>query len=690
MLASGLITPFASAASSSDGGLGEETVQMDRYRVSSESESQRYGVAAAASTLKSSVSLLETPQNIQVVPRALLADQGGHTLQDALRNVAGVMPGGYYANWDYYRIRGFDAAFNTYIDGLRGGNGMSEETFGLEQVEIIKGPASSLLGQGPLGGVVNLVSKRPQRDSFVELGYTAGSFEYSEAILDANVSLDTRKTLLARLALVQRDQNSFVDIAGSKRLYAAPSFTWRIAENTTLTLLGHYSDYHIKHAMPLPAAGTVLPNPNGPIPHNRYNGEPDSNEGDEYNVAGGYELYHKFNDTFSLRQNLRYDYYEQLWTHMLYPSYLGEDQKTEYRYPYEYWQSWHDFTVDSRLEANFTTNSVKQQIVTGIDLYKKEYQATGQTIDFADPSAYMPIDLYKPQYGLAQYPALAPAFDSSESGRITGIYLHDHVSLPQNVTLTAGGRYDFSENTGVKAEKFTPRVGATWQFRPGFVLYGNSSESFNPQGSWQATAAGTPVKPETGENIEAGVKTSGADGRLTATVAVYQLTRKNVATADPLDPTYFTVTGEQRSRGFEFDGRFAPTRGWEVVASYSYTDAVITDDNTLPVGDRTQNVPRHSVNLWTKYTIQRGAFKGLGVGLGGRYYSDQAGDLPNTFKLPAYALVDAALYYTYKNIRAQVNINNAFDRSYYSGSYDTLYVLPGDPRTIQGSLTLKF
>ncbi|PTY08701.1 hypothetical protein DB347_03755 [Opitutaceae bacterium EW11] len=669
--------------------VGGEVVSLDRFEVEGRSD-QPYGASLAASAQKGSVALIDTPQSVQVIPEALIEDQGARTLADALRNVAGVMPGGYYENWDYYRIRGFDAAFATFVDGLRGGNGMSDELFALEQVEILKGPASSLFGQGPLGGLVNLVSKRPRAKPFLELGYTAGSEAFSEVTIDANRPLLSGERLLGRFTAVFRNKNSFVDQADSQRLHLAPSLSWRISDSTTITVLGKLSEYDITHAMPLPAKGTVLPNPNGPIPLNRFVGEPGTSRGEESSRAFGYELAHRFSDVLTLRQNLRYDHYEQRWTLMFYPGYLGDDGRTLYRYPYNYWQTWHDFAVDTRLEADVRAGGLRHQVAAGIDVFRKDLSGLGQTIDLSDLSAYVPLDLYAPAYGAAPLPELQPPYSVAEDGRTAGFYLHDHVTLPANVTATVGGRYDFTKQDGVKQEAFTPRAGVTWRFRPDASLYATYSESFDPQGTRMTTASGTPVDPERGRNWEAGLKTTAADGRLTATAAVYQLTRQNVATADPLHPGSYTLAGEQRSRGFEFDGRFAVTPSWDLVLAYAYTDAVITADNTLPVGDRTQNVPRHSGSVWSNYTFRRGALEGFGVGIGARCYSDQAGDLPNTFTLPAYALAELALSYAAGPVRVQVNVTNLFDRTYYAGAYNALYVLPGQPRTIRAGVTWSF
>lgn len=670
-----------------------EVVELDAFTVT-DSRPEAYTAASAESSSKLPVSLFANPLNIQVVPRSLLVDQSALRLEDVLKNVAGVVPGGYYSNWDYYRIRGFDADFNTFVDGLRRHSGMGEELFGLEQVEIVKGPASTLFGQGPLGGVVNLVSKRPQAMRAGELGFVAGSYGLREVTLDYNAPLDAGGTLLARLTALRRTEDSFIDYAGGRTTYVAPALTWKLAPDTAVTVLARYRERDDRHAMPLPAVGTILPNPNGPLDLGVFNGEPGrTNDVEEVTKSIGYEFVHRFDERFTLRHSLGYNEGDQTWGYILYPGYLDADLRTLYRYGYDYAQYWHTLSADTRLEAVLPLGATTHRLALGTDLYRENYGFESATIDFADPAGYTPIDLYNPVYGGA-LPALTSRSTGTTHGELWGFYLQDHITLGRGVAVALGGRYDSAKADGHTVEDFTPRAGLTWEFRRGYAFYANYSESFNPQGSWQATASGAPVDPETGTNYEVGLKTAAADGRLTATIALFQLTRQNVATSDPLNPGAFLVTGEQRSRGFEFDGRFSPVPGWELTLAYAYTDARITADNDLPVGARMPAVPYHTFNAWTKYVIQRGALANLGFGLGLRYYSDQLGDrtyVPGqAFDLPPYGLVDAALYYKWRHLVLQVNLNNVFDRVYYSGAYDRLYVLPGTPRTLRASATWKF
>lgn len=653
------------------------------------------GIAStnAVTALKAKIPLLQTPQAISVVSRTLLDEQGVRKLEDALENVAGVTVGGYYSDWDYYRIRGFDAAFTTFYDGLRGDYGMYAEIFGLERVEVVKGPASTMYGQGPLGGMVNLVSKKPLPETFAEVQFTAGSYGFLEPAVDLGATLNDDKSVYLRLNALYRDQDSFVDYANKRRIYIAPALTWEISPQTTLTFLTQFMHDEGLLAMPLPAAGTVLPNVNGEIPIDRFVGEPGNDKMDQWRAKAGYELRHEFSEVFALRQNLAYNHMEQTWPDLYYPSSLDPDQRTLYRYPYDYQEKLDWFGVDSALEAKFDTGEVSHLVSLGVDYYYTRSDSTTRQIDYSDfPGSYPALDLFNPVYGqpLPAYGSLASSVSKSD---ILGLYLQDHLQLWDKLTLTLGGRFDWSSSGDDSADAFTPRVGVTYEFVPGMAAYANYSQSFDPQ--WFYTDSnGEVVDPERGENFEVGLKTELLEGRLKTLLALFHLTRQDVATDNLATPDPFDsiTSGEQRSRGVELEVAYQFVPGLELTAAYAYTDAEITEDNTLPVGARLAGVPEHMFGGWLSYTFQEGLLRGLGFGIGGRYYTDQEGDSSyvTSFELPAYGLLDAAVYYRRGAFSAQVNVNNVLDERYFAGAYNDLYVLPGEPITVCGTVGWSF
>lgn len=659
----------------------------------------KFAVNATESGMKMELPLMETPQAITVVNRELMDSQDAVKLDDALKNVAGVIAGGYYDGWDYYRIRGFDASFNTYIDGLRGGNGMAEETWGLESVEVLKGPSSALYGQSVLGGLVNIVTRKPVPVDFAHLQLTAGSYNFVDPAIDIGGSLNGSHTLYGRLAALYHSADTFVDYTFRHRYYFAPSLTWRPTPATTLTLIGRIQRDNGRQPMPLPAVGTVLPNVNGSIPISRYIGELEANANkmSQANQQFGYQFVQTLGEHFSIHQNARFAWYQQDWNRIYYPAYLGADERTLYRYPLNWHGPWQAHEVDTHLESTAKFWGMDHAALLGFDFYRSPSTGLGYSINFADSSAYEPLDLFAPIYGANPVQSLSLYTDNETVTQYAGIYLQDHIRLPQNITVTGGGRLDFAKNESKGSPNqngtgLTPRLGVTWQAIPSTTVYASFSKSYLPQSGlvYNGSTSGTFLSPERGQQWEGGTKSALWNGRVMATLAVFQLNRKNVATTDPSHPNFYLVTGEQRSRGVEFETTLHPLTGWNLTTAYSYVNAEVLHDTTLAAGTPTLNAPRNLFNIWTTYEIPHGAARGLTFGIGGRHYTDQSGDLADSFQLPGYGIVDASLSYQRGRSHWQVNANNLGDTRYASGSYNDIYVKPGEPRTIRGTVSWNF
>ena len=287
--------------------------------------------------------------------------------------------------------------------------------------------------------------------------------------------------------------------------------------------------------------------------------------------------------------------------------------------------------------------------------------------------------------------------DNETVTQYAGIYLQDHIRLPRNISVTAGGRVDLAKNESKRSPNqngngWTPRVGVTWQAIPSTTVYASFSKSFLPQAglAYDGSLSGTFLAPERGQQWEGGAKDAFWNGRVIATAALLKLNRANVATSDPSHPNLYLTTGEQCSRGAELETTLHPLTGWNLTAAYSYINAEVVQDTTLPAGTPTINSPKNLFNLWTTYEIPRGAVRGLGFGIGRRHYTDQSGDLADTFQLPAYGIMDASMSWTRGPAHLQINLFNRGDTRYASGSYNDIYVKPGEPRTIRGTVGWNF
>ncbi|NEQ31406.1 MAG: TonB-dependent receptor, partial [Leptolyngbya sp. SIO4C5] len=255
-------------------------------------------------------------------------------------------------------------------------------------------------------------------------------------------------------------------------------------------------------------------------------------------------------------------------------------------------------------------------------------------------------------------------------------------SQSRKITLLYGV---FSET---EADAFSPRVGIIYRPIEPVTLYASYTRSFTPNSG--TNVDGESFDPERGTAFEVGVKTEIIPDRLFSTLAFYDTTLTNVTTSDPDNPGFSVLTGEQRSQGIELDVQGEILPGWDIFAGYAYTDARVTEDNNIPVGNRLRSVPEHNFNLWTKYTIQEGDFAGLGFGAGVFYESERAGDRDNSFFVDGYARVDAAISYERDNYRFGLNFQNLFDTEYIEAATDDLSIFFGAPFTVLGTVSVEF
>lgn len=654
---------------------------------------------------KTGVATLETPQAVSVITADTLRDQGITRLPDALRNVAGVTRSSTYGYYDSYQIRGYDAAYGSfYLDGLTSANvaGAVNELGGLEQVEVVKGPASALYGASPLGGVVNLVSKRPRPDRFLEVGVATGSYGLIETTLDANSPLTADGVVSGRLNLIYRDSDDFVDFAHAQRIYIAPAVTFQIADETRLTLLARYQRDYDSPWSPTTAWGTILPSVWGELPLDFSINGTGANQTvfNQKSKQIGWAFDSRITQWLSFSQNVRYEERSAYWRNWMFAAEFTDHNVIDgvqqgrrlgrllYGPFLEYDK---DFAADNRFTLQFATGPVRHRVLVGLDYRKNTHDQTG---DGNYTPADNDIDILNPDY-LAPYTP-DPTQLYSSSGRLeqAGLYLHDHISLGERFTVTVGGRWDRVSTDGQTDKKFSPAFGATFAITPDASLYAAYTKSFTPTPGWQTDVNGGLLPPETGENIEVGAKVRTSDGRLAGQAAIYQLTRQNVATEDlPDNPFFYRVTGEQRSRGFEIEGAWRPDEAFELIAAYSYIKAEATADTVFPVGMPLPNFPEHSLSLWGKYTVQQGPLAKLGISAGVVYNGDkhffEIYDM-TLYNLPSYAVWDFGLSYPFGPWTAQLNVDNVTDERYFPDACCLDRVTPGEPRSWRLGLRRTF
>ncbi len=652
-----------------------------------------YSAQDASTGAKLDVPLKDIPASIQVVPQAVLRDRGVTKIEQLAETVSGVHAESSYGNngATFFNIRGFTAS-DTLRDGFRNyGYEAYRDVQNIDHIEVLKGPASVLYGSASsLGGNINTFSKRPSREAFTEIGLTTGSYGLLRPTLGWNQPLNKDGSLALGLNFAFERNDTFRDRGGYKSYSVAPAIQWDINPSTSVTLLLEYD------RLERDAFDFGVPNIPGykSISRTRYFGtSTDRGTNDTYSATLIFE--HKLNDEWKWREAVHYNYARQQ-SGQSFPdlgSYTGGNILPYTTYPNVPDEHSSDFALQSELIGKFATGPVKHNAVFGLELGRS---SRGTAAGGYYPFSY---DLADPSFQSA-FGDFQPSLSSEQQTDDLGLYVQDLIEITPQLKVLGGVRADWFRtkvwSDGMQTDKsskseLSPRAGIVWQPVKSTSIYFGYSKAFATVVGHNST--GTSFNPESGEQYEVGVKQEFLDGKLSTNLAAYHLTRTGILTSDPADPLNQIQTGEQRSRGIEFDLAGQITPAWKIVASYAFTDAAVTSDNTLPVGDRLSNVPRHSGSLWTTYKFQDGPLKGFGVGAGATYVGTREANLPNTFKLDAYWRADAALFYEREKWRAQVNFYNIGNAHYYTGGQTGVfnYTLdPSRPFTVQASISYKF
>lgn len=570
--------------------------------------------------------------------------------------------------------------------GATTGQTVSTELFNIDRVEVLLGPASVLYGSAAPGGTINLVTKQPLRDPFYRLEATVGNYASYSGLIDLSGPLDDSKSALYRLNIGYENSGSFIDFFDKQSLSISPVVSLKLGDRTTLSLEGEYASIDTTGFGGILALGTLLPNPNGKLPRSFFPGEPDSFSRTSTSRIG-YRLEHQFSNNWSLRNafQARFSTFDSDGV----SGSLDSDNRTLNRGRSISTGYGEDYTLTTNLIGNFSTGSIGHQLLVGVDWRKSHatYTRYGK-------GGIPPLDVFNPVYRQPQTGAFELDFSDDYGDDTLGIYIQDLVSLTSNLKLLLGLRYDTQDYNyrdltsdfrySQADSAFSPRVGIVYQPIPPISLYASYARSFTPSLFGNAFD-GSFFQPEQGTQYEVGVKAD-LSNRFSATLAFYDLTRTNITTRDPVNEGFSIQTGEQRSRGIEFNigGEILP--GWNIIAGYAYIDAQLTKDNTFPVGNLLNNVSRNSLSLWTTYQIPQS----FGFGLGLFYVDNRQVDLFNTLELPSYLRTDAAIYYQRDRFRAALNFTNLFDVGYFESGDSENEIVYGQPFTVRATLSWEF
>lgn len=665
-----------------------------------------YVATRSATATKTNTPLVETPQSITVIGQQQIRDQNAQTLTQATQYVAGAYAGTFGADSriDYLTLRGFVVSdYGIYRDGLQllnyGFGYFKIDTFGLERIEILRGPASVLFGAGSPGGIVNTVSKRPTEYPFGYVEVGGGSFGQKYAAFDISGPADKEGHWFYRLTGYGRNGGTQVDGAPDDSYFIAPAITYKPDGATHFTLLSSFQ--HDNTAVTsnfLPYLGTAKPNLSGlRIPRSLNLGDAGFNTFTRDQAFVGYEFEHVFDDTFAFRQNLRYGFNQSAQNADIGQlGYSDASQTRLARYQFLTSTKVNLFQVDNQLEARFSDGHFRHDVLLGLD-YKNYQLHDNQGTNFSAGYAVPDISILSPVYGPAPGRPL-PYLVNADSFTQLGVYLQDQIKLSDRLTLVLGGRQDFADNrvddrlfngsSSTSDAGTTYRTALIYNFDFGLAPYVSYSTSFQP-------LIGTGIdnrafKPETGTQVEGGVKFEPPGQGYFLTLAGFDIHRKNVLTANPADVRFQAQLGEVRSTGFEAQLVASLTDGLNAIASYTVYGLTNERGTADIIGKVPVNIPENFASLFLDYTIQTGDWRGFGFGGGLRYVGRSFADTANTLRVPDYVLFDAQVHYEWDRWRLAVNASNIADRRYVSSCQSSASCFYGDARRVLASLSYKW
>ncbi|WP_416773375.1 TonB-dependent siderophore receptor [Pseudomonas sp. RHF3.3-3] len=650
-----------------------------------------YRATRSASATRTDTAIHETPQSISVVPKDAVEDIGATRLQDALDYAGGVGRANNFGGQGLttFTVRGFTTG-EFYRNGFpinRGYPNMPDANT-IERLEVLRGPATTLYGRGDPGGTFNVVSKQPLAERTVTLGSQLDDQGMKRGTLDASGPLDEEGRLAYRLNVIGEGGDTFRDHVETERYGVTPVIAWQATDDTKITFEGDF----MRNNHPLDRGVTHYAKQVGTASRDTFFGEKDAGKLHNDNNMAQVRFEHLLNENWTLGGGFQW-LDGTLQGNAVEANGIGTDGRTLGR-NFNYRKlEWTDKDAQLNLTGHFATWGLEHTLLTGVEYEDYDYKSIIRRSSGAVGS--YTVDLFNPVYGQAR-PALTrtPTHDK-ENLKTYAAFVQDQVALTSRLKVLAGARFERFEDdyesfvTGVpswtKSENgVTSRLGVIYDLTDTLAVYADTARSFKPNSG--ASRQGGGFDPEKGKSYEVGIKWEALDRQLSVDAAIYQIDKRNVLTADPVDPITFKVAaGEVRSRGFDLNVTGNLTPQWRVIGGYAYVDAEVTKDTTIPKGTRLMNIPRSSFSLLNVYEFQEGALKGLGLGVGGKYVAERAGQTAATgFSMGSYTVVDLLGFYKVnEKVRLNLDVKNLFDRDYEEGAFGNVYAYPGAPRTIQ-------
>ena len=683
-------------AAASPWSLAIDDVQADDV-VTVNAERQHYRSLSATGATKTDALLMDLPQSVRVLTSDLLRDAGVTTLAGALDLASGISKqsplGGL---WDSYAMRGFtgDPNFGSdyMVNGFsssRGYNGMRDGG-NTQNVEVLKGPASALYGRGEPGGTVNITTKKPKFAPEYSADVALGSFRTRRAAVDLTGPLSD--TIAYRLNAAHEEGHSFRDTVKVERSLFSPSFIWLAGEHTTVS----YEIEAVRQRAPFDRGVVAVNGKLGAVPVSRFLGEPGDGPMTVKSLGQQLFIHHALSDDWTLQAGASYRDSE-LRGYSTEANKLLADGRTLNRQRRHRDFSATDVSARVELLGKFKTGALAHEVLAGVDAYHFDDHRVQLRRNPSAANAYA-IDIFNPVYGGKAAP-LALSIDTQEGQRARGLYAQDQIDLGAQWKALVGVRRDsytqdvanhrLNVSNRQSLSATSPRAGLVYQPSKMWSLYANAAKGFRPNSGISIDNQAFPA--ERSRSYELGAKLE--TGKLTGTVAVYDIRKSNVLTTNPANTDFAIAAGEVGSRGLELDVSGELARGLRVSGAYAYTNATVTrGDNTIVTGGRFANVPRHSANVLATQQFALGTGT-ASVGGGFQYVGERLGDVAvsSQFTLPAYTTARLlASYAPNARLRLALSVENVFNRSYYASSYSQLWVAPGAERTVNLNAHYRF
>lgn len=649
--------------------------------------------ASASSGTKTDTPTLETPQPITVITDDVYLAQGSISISDTLRYVAGVQanPYGSDSRVDGGKVRGLNPL--QYRDGMRDVFSyyavIRTDPYNFSQVELVRGPASALFGSGALGGLLNLVSKRPKFETGAEVSLRYGSFDRKEALADLNLALGDG--LATRVTARVRDAGTQVEHVPDDRVMIAPSVRWQPGAQTDITLLGLYQeDDGGSTAQFLPNVGTILPNPNAQLDRNLFIGKPGWDRYDGRLLQGTAIIDHRFSERAKINLRARYNDSDLTYfTH--YPDsysnpdnpYVDPAMRIIGNYAEGSLARMEVFAADNNLQLNFNTGpSIAHKVLAGVDYSWNRVRKTyGYAYEFIDIYAidYSALSNFGGGIPTAEDPNFVFGGWEDTSQRQIGLYAQDQIRIRDRVSIVLGMRHDWVRTSAVgaaaeRAKALTWRAGIIGEVIKGVSPFLSYTQSFDPLSG--TASNGNPFKPKRGRQFELGVKFH-PDEHTLVTITGFHIKETGSPVDDPSTPDPFDQmqAGTLTSKGYELEARRTLPHDFEIIANYSYVD--------IPVDD----VAKRNASLWTAKTFAMNETTALRLGAGVRHTSARHS---GAITSPAYTLVDALAEITSGPWVFSINANNLLGETYFANCLGRGDCFMGADRNVFGTVSYRF